>query len=79
MVSPIYLYITKHSLRSSGTGLLSVARMKTKEVEAAFGFFYLWKKLPEYITVSLRHDCLLCNYLSWFCFYRLLNAILIFS
>lgn len=52
---------------------------KLRKLKQLLVFFYLWKKLPEYITVSLKHDCLLCNYLSWFCFYRLLNAILIFS
>ncbi len=42
-------YKAPRSLRSSGTGLLSVLRVKTKHGEAAFSFYalHIWNKLPE--------------------------------
>ncbi len=38
-------------LRSSGTCLLRVPRIKTKQSKAAFSFYapHLWNKLPEYL------------------------------
>uniref|UniRef100_A0AAQ5X7A8 Reverse transcriptase domain-containing protein n=1 Tax=Amphiprion ocellaris TaxID=80972 RepID=A0AAQ5X7A8_AMPOC len=42
-------YIPTRPLRSSGSGLLLVPRVKTKHGEAAFSFYapYIWNKLPE--------------------------------
>ncbi|MDG2594948.1 hypothetical protein P7M37_24555, partial [Vibrio parahaemolyticus] len=44
-------YEASRPLRSSGTGLLSVPRIKTKRGEAASSFYApcLWNKLPEYL------------------------------
>uniref|UniRef100_A0A3P9CEN2 SGNH hydrolase-type esterase domain-containing protein n=1 Tax=Maylandia zebra TaxID=106582 RepID=A0A3P9CEN2_9CICH len=42
-------YEPSRSLRSSGSGLLSVPRVRTRHGEAAFSFYapYIWNKLPE--------------------------------
>ena len=42
-------YEPSRPLRSSGTGLLSVPRVKTKHGEAAFSFYapHIWNKIPE--------------------------------
>ncbi|XP_068573506.1 uncharacterized protein, partial [Cebidichthys violaceus] len=42
-------YEPSRPLRSSGTGLLSVPRVRTKHGEAAFSFFapHIWNKVPE--------------------------------
>ncbi|XP_068997425.1 uncharacterized protein [Embiotoca jacksoni] len=42
-------YEPSRPLRSSGTGLLSVTRVRTKHEEAAFSFSapHIWNKLPE--------------------------------
>ena len=47
-------YEAPRPLRSSGTGLLSVPRIKTKQGEAAFSFYAsrLWNKLPEYLRLA---------------------------
>ena len=48
-------YEASRPLRSSGTGLLSVPRIKTKHGEAAFSFYAprLWNKLPENLLLLL--------------------------
>ncbi len=42
-------YEPSRPLRSSGAGLLSVPRVKTKQGEAAFSYYapYIWNKLPD--------------------------------
>ena len=42
-------YEPSRPLRSSGTGLLTVPRVRTKHGEAAFSYYapYIWNKLPE--------------------------------
>ena len=42
-------YEPPRPLRSSGTGLLSVPRVRTKHGEAAFSYYepHIWNKLPE--------------------------------
>ena len=56
-LAPIYIsellphYVPSRPLRSSGTGLLAVPRIKTKYGEAAFCHYATnsWNKLPEHI------------------------------
>ena len=48
----LHNYEPSRSLRSSGTGLLSVPRVRTKHGEAAFSYYAptIWNKLPESCT-----------------------------
>ena len=47
-------YESSRSLRSSGTGLLTVPRVKTKHGEAAFSYYatHSWNKLPEDLRLA---------------------------
>jgi len=48
----LHNYEPSRSLRSSGTGLLSVLRVRTKHGKAAFSYYAptLWNKVPESCT-----------------------------
>lgn len=50
----LVVYEAPRLLRSSGTGLLCVPRVRTKKAEAAFGFYapHLWNKLPEHLRCA---------------------------
>ena len=52
IVELLHNYKPSRCLRSSGTGLLSVPRVKTKHGKAAFSYYAptIWNKLPESCT-----------------------------
>ena len=55
-------YEPSRALRSSGTGLLTVPRVRTKQGEAAFSYYApkIWNKLPE----NLRSAATLSSFKS---------------
>ena len=61
-ISDLLIHELSRSLRSTGTGLLRVPRVRTKQGEAAFSFYApnIWNKLPE----NLRSAATLSSFKS---------------
>lgn len=45
-------YETPRPLKSSGTGLLTVPRIRSKVKQLLVSMLYLWNKLPEYLRTA---------------------------